>query len=134
MNIIDGLQKKFIKRIEQVITTLGWIVILLFVIQILLSVFLWAFNLSNFYNKLFLFANIDTTIRVFLLTITFSLLFFIIIYLWRKYNYKKFAHLHRRTLPSYVTSTEIEVYFNLPSSLVEKMQNDKIFVLEKTIV
>lgn len=134
MNIIDGLQKKFIKRIEQVITTLGWIVILIFVIQSLLSIFLWIFNLSNFYTKLFLYNNIDTTIRVFLLTITFSLLFFIIIYLWRKYNYKKYAHLRRRTLPNYVTSNEIESYFNLPPSLVEKMQNDKIIVLEKTIV
>ncbi len=134
MNIIDGFQKKTIKRLEQIITTLGWIIMLGYIIQSLLSILLWLFNLSNFYNKLFILDNVQATIRVFIITIIFSFFFSIIIYLWQKYNYKKFAHLRRRTFPQNVTTNEIELYFDLPPSLVEKMQNDNIIILEKTIV
>ena len=38
MNIIDGLQKKTIRRLEILITTIGWLVMLFYIIQTLLSI------------------------------------------------------------------------------------------------
>jgi len=134
MNIIDGLQKKTIRRLEILITTIGWLVMLFYIIQTLLSIVVWSFNLSNFYNKLFTSSDVSTTIHTFIITIFIASGSFILMYFWGKYNYKKYAHLRRRKFPKVVTNDEIESYFNLPSSTIEKMQNDKIIILEKTIV
>ena len=134
MNIIDGFQKKTIRRLEILITTIGWLVMLFYIIQTLLSIVVWSFNLSNFYNELFTSSNVSTTIHTFIITIVITIGSFILMYFWGKYNYKRYAHLRRRKFPKTVTNDEIERYFNLPSSTIEKMQNDKIIILEKTIV
>ena len=134
MNIIDGFQKKTIRRLEILITTIGWLVMLFYIIQTLLSIVVWSFNLSNFYNKLFTSSNVSTTIHTLIITIVLASGNFILMYFWGKYNYKRYAHLRRRKFPKTVTNDEIERYFNLPSSTIEKMQYDKIIILEKTIV
>lgn len=107
---------------------------LFYIIQTLLSIVVWSFNLSNFYNELFTSSNVSTTIHTFIITIVITIGSFILMYLWGKYNYKRYAHLRRRKFPKTVTNDEIERYFNLPSSTIEKMQYDKIIILEKTIV
>jgi poly-beta-1,6-N-acetyl-D-glucosamine biosynthesis protein PgaD len=134
MNIIDGLQKKGIRIIEGIVTTMGWLLMLGYIIQIILSIILWVFNLSNFYYSFFIFNNINATIRTIAITVVISVCVFMLIYLWGKYNYKRFAHLKRRKFPENVTNDKIAEYFGLPLSLVEKMQNNKIIVIEKTIV
>lgn len=134
MNIIDGLQKRIIKILEKLITTIGWLFMLGYIFQILLSVVLWLFNLSNFYHKLFILDNIQTTIHILMITVAIAMCAFILMYFWGEYNYKRYAHLNRRKFPQDVTNDEIELYFGLSSSLVEKMQNDKVIILEKTIV
>jgi poly-beta-1,6-N-acetyl-D-glucosamine biosynthesis protein PgaD len=134
MNIIDGLQNKIVKKIEKLITTIGWLIMLGYVLQTVLSIIFWIFNLSNFYHKLFIFGNIEITVHTFLITFTIAICIFLLLYLWGRYNYKRYAHINRRTFPKDVTSDEIALYFGLKSSLVEKMQNDKIIILEKTIV
>jgi hypothetical protein len=48
MNIIDGLQKKTIIRLEKLITTIGWLVMLGYITQILFSIVICLFYLSNF--------------------------------------------------------------------------------------
>jgi len=142
VNIIDGMQKKTIRILEILITTIGWLIMLYYIIQtlssiiflLLLFIVFWSFNLPNFYNKLFTSSDISTTIHTFIITIFIASGSFILMYFWGKYNYKKYAHLRRRKFPKVVTNDEIESYFNLPSSTIEKMQNDKIIILEKTIV
>ena len=142
MNIIDGLQKKSIRILEILITIIGWLIMLYYIIQTLFSIVFWLllfmvfwlFNLSNFYNKLFTSSDVSTTIHTFIITIFIASGSFILMYFWGKYNYKRYAHLRRRKFPKTVTNDEIERYFNLPSSTIEKMQYDKIIILEKTIV
>lgn len=107
---------------------------LVYTFQTLSSIVLWLFNLTNFYRKLFILDNIQTTIRIFLSTVAIAMCIFILMYSWEKYNYKRYAPLNRRKFPKNVTNDEIKLYFGLPSSLVEKMQNDKVIILEKTIV
>lgn len=134
MNIIDGLQKRSIKIIEKVVTVIGWLLMLGYIFQIVLSILLWSFNLSNFYNELFVLDNLRATINTFLITASISVGVFILIFFWGKYNFKKYAHLRRRKFPEDTTIEKVAEHFDLPISLIEEMQNDKVIELEKTIV
>lgn len=134
MNIIDGFQKKQIKIIEKLITAIGWSFMVGYLIQIALSVALWTFNLSNFYHKLLIFPDIKTTLNTLLITVLISIVAFLTIFSWGRYNYKKYAHLRRRNFPEDVTTEEVVEYFNLSLETVVDMQNNKRIVLEKTIV
>lgn len=142
MNIIDGLQKKSIRILEILITTIGWLIMLHYILQTLVSIVLfsllytvlWSLNLPDFYNKLSSLDDVSALIHIFIITIVIAGSFFILMYFWGRYNYKRYAHLRRRKFPKDVTQEEIEIYFNLPSLLVKKMQNDKIIILENTIV
>lgn len=134
MNIIDGLQKRSTKMMERMFTTAAWSIMLIYIFQVILSVLLWVFNLSNFYHKLFILGNIKNTIHTLTITIAFSISVFIVMYGWGKYNYKRYANLNRRKFPKDITASEVANYFDLPVSLIVQMQNDKVIILEKTIV
>lgn len=142
MNIIDGLQKKSIRILEILITTIGWLIMVYYIIKTLFSIAFWlllskvflSLNSSNFYNKLFTLSDIITTIHTFVTTLVIASSCLILMYFWGRYNYKRYAHLRRRKFPKDVTKSEVEHYFNLPSSTIEKMQNNKIIILDKTIV
>ena len=134
MNIIDGFQKKYIRIIEKFITVIGWLFMLGYIVQIILSLLIWIFNLSNFYKQLFILGSIYRTINTLLITIMISFLGFLIMYGWGRYNFKRYAHLKRRRFPDYITIEGLAKYFNLSLEVVETMQNDKIIILEKTIV
>lgn len=43
-------------------------------------------------------------------------------------------HLNRRKFPNDINNDEIALYFGLHSSVVKKMQNNEIIILEETIV
>lgn len=105
-----------------------------YLIQIALSIVLWIFNLSNFYRKLLIFPDIKTTLNTLFITIIISILAFLIIYSWGRYNFKRYAHLDRRKFPSDVTTEEISEYFNLSLETVAEFQDNNKIVLEKTIV
>lgn len=134
MNIIDGFQKKYIRVIEKFITVIGWLFMLGYIVQIILSLLIWIFNSSNFYKQLFILGSIYRTINTLIITIVISLLGFLIMYGWGRYNFKRYAHLKRRKFPDYITIEGIAEYFNLSLEVVESMQNDRIIILEKTIV
>jgi poly-beta-1,6-N-acetyl-D-glucosamine biosynthesis protein PgaD len=133
-NIIDGKQKKKFKIIEWIFSVFGWSLMLGYLIQIIASLIVWGFSLSNFYDKLFMIGNLENTIRIILATILISLILFIVMYGWGKYNFKRFAHLRRRKFPDDIKPEELAKYFNLPVEEIKKMQNDKKIELEKTII
>ena len=105
-----------------------------YMVQIILSLLLWAFNLSNFYRKLFILGSIEATVNTLLITVAISFLSFLILYGWGRYNFKRFAHLKRRHFPEAIVPEDIVSYFKLSPEVVKAMQTDKITTLEKTIV
>ncbi|MVX66022.1 poly-beta-1,6-N-acetyl-D-glucosamine biosynthesis protein PgaD [Clostridium chromiireducens] len=133
-NIIDGKQKKKFKIIEWFFSVFGWSLMLGYLIQIIVSLVVWGFSLTNFYDKLFMIGNLENTIRIILATILISLILFIVMYGWGKYNFIRFAHLRRRKFPEDIKPEELAKYFNLSVEEIEKMQNDKKIELEKTII
>jgi poly-beta-1,6-N-acetyl-D-glucosamine biosynthesis protein PgaD len=134
MNIIDGLQKKSIKILEIVITILGWIFMLGYIIQTLFSIVVLKFKVPAFLTNIFPYGDSKNTIKTVLITIGIAMFAAMIISLWGSYNYRKYAHLKRRTFPKDVTSSKIDGHFGLHPFEVLEMQNSKITVLEKTIV
>jgi poly-beta-1,6-N-acetyl-D-glucosamine biosynthesis protein PgaD len=133
-NIIDGKQKKKLKLFEGIFSFFGWMLMLGYLIQIIASLIIWIFGLSNIYQKLFMINNMETTIKITLMTVVISIVVFIIMLTWGKYNYNRYAHLRRRKFPKDVTQEDVAEYFNLPFDEIKKMQNDKRIELEKTIV
>jgi poly-beta-1,6-N-acetyl-D-glucosamine biosynthesis protein PgaD len=134
MNIIDGLQKKRIQYFEKFLTTVGWFVILGFILQIILSLILWLFNLSEFYQRLLIIDDGRYILWVLLITVGVSVGNFLVLHLWGIYNLKKFGPLNRRTFPENVTPEDISIHFDIPLETIDDMQNRKVIVLEETIV
>ncbi|RYD02011.1 hypothetical protein N752_26525 [Desulforamulus aquiferis] len=91
--IIDGRQRGVLKVLESLVTTLGWLYIVVFLTQIILSLLLWYFNLSFIVNELVIFPHILDTIKVFAITLFIAGCSFMILYLWGKYNIRKYGGL-----------------------------------------
>lgn len=134
MKIIDGFQKKHIKLFEKFITTTGWIAMIIYILQIILSLLFWIFNINLFYKKLFIFSIFENTVHTLLITVILFIIASVSIVLWGKYNYKKYAHLNRRKFPKTVTMDDTIKYFSLPDYIVEDMKNNKKTKLKNTIV
>lgn len=131
MNIIDGKQKKTTKMSEKIITTMGWIYVLGQLIQLIITIILWLFGM--FYLKETVFSDSKTLFTLFF-TIIVALIWLIVSILWGRYNYKKYAHLKRRTFPKDTTINDISNLLDLDVKIIEEMQNTKNIVLEETIV
>ena len=134
MSIIDGRQKRKWKIVELFATFFGWLVMLGLIVQIVLSLILWAFNGAYFYKEFILLGKIDDSIFIFSITTLTALIGFIVMYFWGKYNFSKYGHLDRRSFPKTVTSEDLANHFNLSISEVEKFRSDKRIVLERNIL
>jgi poly-beta-1,6-N-acetyl-D-glucosamine biosynthesis protein PgaD len=134
MKIIDGRQKKKVKVFELLFTSFSWVILIGFFGQVILSILIWVFNLSNIYVELILLGNIEDSISIMLTTIIISLCSFIMMYVWGRYNYKKYGKLQRRTFPKDVTAEDLSEYFLLSKEEVERFQSDKIIKLEDNII
>lgn len=132
--IIDGKQKGNMKVVESFITTLGWFYIAVFLVQIILSLLLWYFNVSIIASELLVFPHIMDTLKVFLTTAVIASSSLVVLFLWGKYNYLRYGRLNRRRAPRDTTPLDIAAYFNLPIEEVEKYQSIKWLELEKTPV
>ena len=74
------------------------------------------------------------TIHILIYTFIIAIFVFILITVWSKYNNKRYGHLNRRTFPKNITNEDIVNYFGIGIAIIEQMQNDKVIILEKTIV
>ncbi|WP_462410140.1 poly-beta-1,6-N-acetyl-D-glucosamine biosynthesis protein PgaD [Neobacillus sp. Marseille-QA0830] len=134
MNIIDGRQKKRWKVAEMMATIFGWLVMIGLSIQIFTSLLLWAFNSTYIYNELFIFGSIKDTVFIFSMTLFISVVSFIVLFAWGKYNYHRYGKLDRRGFPDHVSQEELAQYFQLPPVEVEKYHSDKYILIEKNFL
>lgn len=132
--IIDGRQKRITRFFESLVTTLGWLYVVSFLTQVILSLLLWYFNVSVFVNELLLFPHLLDTIRVFGITLAIAVCSFMVLYLWGKYNFNKYGKLNRRQFPPKVEAQDVSNYFGISIEKIEKYQNSKWVELDKTIV
>jgi poly-beta-1,6-N-acetyl-D-glucosamine biosynthesis protein PgaD len=105
-----------------------------YTLQTLFSIAVLKFKVPAFLSKIFPYGDPKKTLQTLLITIGIAILATLVLSLWGAYNYRKYAHLNRRTFPKDVTSSKIDGHFGLHPFVVLDMRNNKITVLEKTIV
>ncbi len=74
-------------------------------------------------------------IRMFMFTsLLWFLASFIVLWLWKQYNYKRYGSLDRRQYPSQTTMDEILELNLVPADICIQMQNSKVTILETSPV
>lgn len=53
---------------------------------------------------------------------------------WKNYNLRRFGKLHRRKFRPAVTNEELCQMFEMDMEMIEKMQNERVVVLEQNII
>lgn len=132
--IIDGKQKKHKKRLETIITLLGWSYILTAFAQIFFTLLMWAINIFFMANRLIMHNDMSKTIRVTAITFIISVISFVVLILWSEYNYRRFGKLRRRQFSNPVSNNELAAFFNISEEKINDMQQSKWIELDKTIV
>lgn len=133
-NVIEGKQKKWKTFFAVFFTILAWTYILVYIIFILYGVIAKAYNL--YIPKFFIYdaSVVVKTQGIFKSLFIFALIEFIVLFVWMKYNYVRFAPKNRRKFTPPVTNEELDNYFELEPGTATKLQNEKIIVLEKNII
>ncbi|MDQ0257000.1 poly-beta-1,6-N-acetyl-D-glucosamine biosynthesis protein PgaD [Evansella vedderi] len=133
--IIDGrANKPHRKAIEGSITFMGWTYVLIMTFQIIISLIAWYFNLAYLMNFLIFVPNIQGTISIIIVTLVTSIVTFLFLYTWAKYNKKRFGILRRRSFPKDVDNKELEELFQISAEELEEYQKDKIIVIQRPLI
>jgi poly-beta-1,6-N-acetyl-D-glucosamine biosynthesis protein PgaD len=114
------IQKKnsiLIKTFEIILTGLGWIFLILFLL-ILVSNVKWKLNGSM--DSL----SLVNSITIILFTVATSIISFLGLYFWGIFNKKRYGLLNRRTFPKSTETLEIATYYSMSQSDVLKLQHE----------
>lgn len=130
-DIIDISKTRKYPAYELLITALGWGYIITQTVQILASAALWLFGAETINTTVF---SDRSAVSTLLLTFTAALMWFLLSYGWGQYNYRKFAHLNRRTFPGKSNNADIHHVTGLSRERIQELQAMKVIVLEETIV
>lgn len=133
-HLIVGRQKKWKKVIEWIITIIGWMIMLMYVLYVVYGNLAlrngWAIpDIGVFRQEMIL--EVDRYYYILFVILLVSLVVFI---MWKNYNKKKFGSYHRREFRPSVKTEEIADKFGLTKNQVREMQSNRITVLEKNII
>ena len=128
--IIDGRQEKNKRVLEYLVTAAGWGYVMLFLIQIIMSVLLWLVGIQYLRQFIISAAYANLTILLILFTLAIALVVFTLAYGWSYYNKKKYGQLHRRIMPSSITPSELAELFHVPETLITELQTKSWMELE----
>ena len=133
-NIIKVKQKKWKKLISIVITIMVWAYVLVYVLYIFYGIIAEAYKL--YIPSFFIYDKgvVVKTQGLFLALFKISIIEILILFVWMQYNYIRFSQKNRRHFAAPVLSDELKDYFELDSSTIDIMQNQKIILLKKNII
>ena len=133
-HLIVGKQKKWKKVIEWIITIIGWMIMLSYVLYVIYGNLAlqmgWNIPTIGIYNREML-AEVNSYYMILLYVLLVSLVVFIF---WKNYNKKKYGSYHRRTFRPEVSVDELSEKFNISAEVIKDMQNSRVTVLEKNII
>ncbi len=133
-HLIYGKQKTWKKIVEWILTCLGWVVMLTYVIYLIYGSLAIRFGWELFEFFFFTKEMVLVIQEYFFVYLIAFLIFIVLLLLWKNYNYHKFGKLHRRTFQSSVSKEELCEMFELDASVIEQMQSERYVVLEKNII
>ena len=133
-DIIDGRQKKIKRFFEIILSIIGWLYIVVYVVYIIYGMIAKFFGLTVIKIGIYNDHMIIETMSYFKILLIVILISTIVINFWRFYNAKRFGKLERRSFPQDSNNKELAKYFNIDESVIIRMQNEKIITLENNIV
>ncbi|QRF23551.1 poly-beta-1,6-N-acetyl-D-glucosamine biosynthesis protein PgaD [Alicyclobacillus sp. TC] len=131
--IIDGKQKPGKRVVEYFVTLSGWVYIFVFLIQISLSVLLWAGGIHYLRRFIISAGYITQTVDLTMFTFEFSLVVLLATLYWSLYNKFRYGKLNRRTMPSDVSAAELAKEFSVTEEFIIDLQNRRWVDLEGEI-
>ena len=133
-HIIDDRQKTWKKVLEYILTALGWIYILVYLVYVIYGIIAVRFNLPlleiGLYNRGML---AETEHMLFILFIG-TLLISLYLIIWRQYNFRRFGRKDRRKFPKDVTDGELAERFGLDEEKVKELKTQKVIVFEENVI
>jgi len=133
-NIIDGRQKLWIRILEYIFTTLGWMYILTYVIFIIYGslalTFGWYIPDLWIYNRHML----EETSNLIYALLVIILVVILVMTFWRSYNSIRFGKLRRRQMPLNVSDKEISDYFKVSEEQVKKYKKERIVIFDDNVI
>lgn len=133
-HLIYGNQKKWKKIIEWIVTIIAWIIILSYIVYLIYGSLAIKYNwyLPEFriYNR----EMVQEIQKYFFILFIVMLIAIVLLIFWKNYNKRKYGRLHRRKFRPPVTNEELQELFQVDSEMIEKMQKERVVVLEHNIV
>ena len=119
--IIDGRQTPRKRLLEYVTTAGGWLLMLGFGAQFLLSAVLWFFGVVYLRRYLWVPGEALATWHVILVTLIVATLNILGMGLWGTYNRRRYGSLRRRRMPPPLTVEEMARLFDKPENVVKQL-------------
>lgn len=133
-HFIYGNQKGWKKVIEWILTIGAWLIIIFYVGYLIYGSLAikhgWYLPEFTIYNR----EMVLEIQKYFYILFIAALILCVLLIFWKNYNKKRFGNLHRRKFRPPVTNEELASMFEADIDMVEKMQNDRVIVLETNIV
>jgi len=133
-DIIDGRQKKTKRYFEIILSVIGWLYIVVYVVYIIYGMVAKLFGLPVIKIGIYNDYMITETMSYFKILSIIILISIVIITFWRFYNAKRYGEMKRRFSPQNSNNKELSEYFNIDESVIVRMQTEKIITLENNIV
>lgn len=133
-HLIYGNQKKWKKLIEWIVTIIAWIVILSYVTYLIYGSLAIKYN---WYLPEFRIYNREMVLEIqkyFFILFIVMLIAIVLLIFWKNYNKRKYGRLHRRKFRPPVTNEELKELFQVDEEMIEKMQKERVVVLNTNIV
>lgn len=133
-HLIYHRQKKWKKVLEWIFTIIAWILLASYIIYLLYGSLAIHYN---WYLPEFLFFTremIETVQWYFYILFIAFLFICIFLIFWKNYNKQKYGKLHRRKFKPPVTNEELSEMFELEPAMLQRLQSERVIVLEKNII
>lgn len=128
--IIDGRQKQGKRIFEYFFTLAGWGYVVLFSIQVILSLLLWTVGIHYIRHFIISEEYYTLTVRLVFFTIACAIVVLSIAMYWSYYNKFRYGKLRRRTMPTDVTVAELSEIFSVPEEFVQEIQTKRWIELD----
>lgn len=133
-HFIYGHQKGWKKILEWIVTIIAWAFLLTYVIYLVYGILAvrngWYLPEFTIYNR----EMIMEIQKYFYILFIAMLIVCVLLIFWKNYNLRRFGKLHRRKFRPAVTNEELCQMFEMDMEMIEKMQNERVVVLEQNII
>lgn len=133
-NIIDGRQKLWVRIVEYILTALGWIYMVLYVVFILYGAlaitFDWYLPEIGMYDRNMI---LETREMIYVLCVIILIIILVMVS-WRSYNAIKYGKLRRRKMPFNVSDKEVADFYHISEKKVKEYKESRVVTFDDNVI